>query len=190
MIDPAARTVDAILELYLREGNCEYFGEPVTQLEHALQCAHLAAQVNSPEDLVIAALLHDIGHLSAPPDSSSMEGAGVMDHESIGGAYLRERGFSEELVDVIGGHVAAKRYLVARNREYGDKLSEASIVTLRHQGGPMSEAEADEFESQPRWKEMLRLRIWDDQAKRPGLEVPPLESYRDMMTRHLRQGRG
>jgi predicted HD phosphohydrolase len=90
----------------------EYFGEDVTQLEHGLQCADLAIQAQASEVVVIASLLHDIGHICAGSDSQSMSGAGVMYREMIGGAYLREWGFSHELVAIIGGHVAAKCYLV------------------------------------------------------------------------------
>ena len=186
MADRAEDITEEIVELYRRAGGAEYFGESVTQLEHALQCADRAAQAQASEVLVIAALLHDIGHLCAAWDSPSMSGAGMMHHEMIGGAYLRERGFSPELEAIIGGHVAAKRYLVARDREYAVRLSDASLTTLGHQGGPMLEAEAEEFERRPGFSDMLRLRVWDDQAKEPGREVPPLESYREMMIRNLR----
>jgi predicted HD phosphohydrolase len=74
----------------------------------------------------------------------------------------------------------------ARDQEYAARLSEASIVTLGHQGGPMSELETREFETLPGYSDMLRLRVWDDRAKEPGRGAPSLESYRDMMIRHLR----
>jgi predicted HD phosphohydrolase len=138
--------------------------------------------------LVVAALLHDIGHLCAPKDADSMAGAGVVDHEFVGADFLQERGFSELVTEVIYGHVPAKRYLVSKSQEYAQRLSPASIKTLRFQGGPMSESEARGFETQPFFREKIQLRMWDDRAKCPGITVPPLESYYDLIVEHLTQG--
>lgn len=179
---------DEILDLLRTAGQADYLGERVTMLEHMLQTAHQAGltALAGREDMAIAALLHDIGHICASEDAERMGEVGIADHESIGAEYLRERGFSNEVVEVIAGHVAAKRYLVAVNTEYARRLSEASVETLQHQGGPMSEAEVDAFLGQPLWSLMVHLRLWDERAKQPGLEVPPLDSYRDMIVRHLR----
>ena len=158
----------------------EYFGEAVTQLEHALQCAHLAREAGADEEMVTAALLHDIGHLIA-------EGGeiGTPDHDRAGAAYLSQVGFGERVVQLVSGHVEAKRYLTATNPDYCDRLSEASKQTLAQQGGPMSQAEAEAFEADPLFVEKLRLRSWDERAKMPGWTGDGLSYYRPILERHL-----
>ena len=160
-----------------------YYGEPVTQLEHALQTAHLARNAGADDETVLAALLHDIGHVL---DRGRLhEDLGVIDHDEQGAAWLRERRFSERLVQLVGAHVEAKRYLVASNTTYAARLSESSTRTLALQGGPMSPAEVASFESDPMMREKLRMRSWDEQAKEPGAIVPELEDYRALIERHL-----
>jgi 2-amino-1-hydroxyethylphosphonate dioxygenase (glycine-forming) len=159
----------------------QYFGEPVTQLEHALQCANLARQAKADDDLVLAALLHDIGHLIADGDEY-----GATDHDQAGAAYLEELGLGGRVAALVRYHVAAKRYLTAVNPDYFDGLSEASKYSLELQGGPMTEDEAKKFAEGPLFKDALRLRTWDEQAKEAGLPVPDLESYREMLERRLR----
>jgi putative nucleotidyltransferase with HDIG domain len=160
-----------------------YIGEPVSQLEHALQGAALASRTGDDE-LVLAALLHDIGHLCAPEDAPQMEGLGILKHEDLGAEYLRARGFSPRVCALVAGHVPAKRYL-ARGANYAQKLSGASAETLKFQGGVMSDAEAQAFERDPLFKDKLQLRSWDEQAKRPDWQVPDLASYAPMFARHL-----
>src|SRR5262245_13473590 len=135
--------VEHVLNL-LQLAQGEYFGEPVTQLEHALQCAQLARSSGADDELVIAALLHDIGHLIAEGDET-----GSPDHDRIGANYLRQLGFSARVVELIAGHVQAKRYLTATNPDYFARLSGASKQTLAAQGGPMSPAEVESFEWDP-----------------------------------------
>src|SRR5215510_9312842 len=113
--------VDELLRLLAGAGKQSYFGEPVTQLEHALQCAELARQAGADRETVIAALLHDIGHLLK---RGRDEEIGAIAHDDTGAAWLAERGFSESVTQLVGGHVAAKRYLTAKNPEYLARLSE------------------------------------------------------------------
>src|SRR5262249_49166241 len=122
---PAA--LDQILGL-LRNAHEEYFGEPVTQLEHALQCAWLARQSGADDDTIAAALLHDIGHLLAPGDET-----GRTDHDRIGAAFLGKLGFDERVTGLVLGHVEAKRYLTAVDPGYYALLSEVSKRTLAEQ---------------------------------------------------------
>lgn len=171
-----------IVALFETGGTENYFGEPVTQLAHALQAADLASRASADPETVLAALFHDIGHLLEGQNGTE---TGVIDHDLAGRDWLRERGFSERLAALVGGHVAAKRYLVATHPHYRQRLSAASIETLRMQGGPMSDAEARAFEKEPLFAEMLRLRSWDEQAKDPEAEVPPLGSYREMIVDYL-----
>lgn len=180
--------VDEIFDLLAGPPGQEHYGEGVTQLDHALQCAKFAADAGADDETILAALLHDIGHLCAP-DAARMGGRdsviGAVDHEGLGAGYLRARGFSETVAELVGAHVAAKRYLVATNPTYAAELSPASAETLRHQGGPMSAAEVAAFEADPRFAAKLQMRRWDEMGKVVAMPVPPLESYRALMLRHL-----
>ena len=173
-----------IFSLMAESANMEYYGEDVSQLEHALQCAKLAADIRSDDETVIAALLHDIGHI-CDPDAEQMGDVGAVDHEGIGADFLLGLGFSEKVAELVRAHVVAKRYLTFAKPAYAAKLSPASVETLTHQGGPMTADEAADFEQDPLFTEKLRMRSWDEQGKIPGLAVPPLESYRAMVLAHL-----
>jgi phosphonate degradation associated HDIG domain protein len=177
--------VDAIFELLRASATQPYIGEPVSQLEHALQAAQAASEAHASEALIASALLHDIGHLCAPPGTRQMPGLGIHEHEAIGAAYLRAAGFREEVVVPVRLHVPAKRYLVAKHRAYREKLSSASMATLALQGGPMSEEEMAAFEKEPGFADALRVRAWDDQAKVGGHAVPELESFQALLERVL-----
>ena len=186
--DPAA-TADRVLDFLSTAGQAEYHGERVSQLEHALQAAHNARQDDGSEQEIIAALLHDIGHIW-PVEGRQMTSVGVVNHDRIGEQALRELGFSDDVADIVSGHVAAKRYLVATDQAYAATLSDVSVESLRRQGGPMSADELEDFTRSPNWKSQVRVRTWDDRAKTPGAEVPDLESYRQMITDHLSRQRG
>ncbi len=181
--DPAA-TANRVLDLLSSAGQAEYHGEQVSQLEHALQAAHLAAEDDGDEQEIIAALLHDIGHIW-PVEGRQVTSVGVVEHDEVGAQALRELGFSDDVADIVSGHVAAKRYLVATDDAYAAKLSDVSVETLRLQGGPMSAEEVEDFHRSPNWRSQVRVRTWDDRAKIPGADVPGLESYREMITAHL-----
>jgi [1-hydroxy-2-(trimethylamino)ethyl]phosphonate dioxygenase len=164
--------VDDIFRLFATKGSSEYGGERVSQLEHALQSAHLAQTESAPPNMIVAALLHDVGHLLADaPDAS---------HEEIGKAYVAEH-FSDSVSEPVKLHVAAKRYLCATDTQYLGQLSPASLQSLHYQGGPMSDTEQDAFEEETFFREAVTLRHWDDRAKTEGLAVPTLDSYRDMI---------
>ena len=181
--DPAA-TADRVIDFYSTAGQAEYHGERVSQLEHALQAAHNARQDGGSDQEIIAALLHDIGHIW-PVEGRKMTSVGVKNHDRLGAQALRELGFSDDVADIVSGHVAAKRYLVATDEDYAATLSDVSVESLRRQGGPMSSEELQEFTRSPNWKSKVRVRTWDDRAKTPGADVPDLESYRGMLTAHL-----
>ena len=175
---------DQLIALLEAAGQSAYFGERVTQLEHALQCAQLATDSDADEEMIIAALLHDIGHLLEDEGLHHPE-VGVIDHDAAGARYLRERGFSARVAALVGGHVEAKRYLTRTNPAYFAKLSPASVTTLQLQGGPMTEEQAAAFESDPFKEQKLRLSSWDETGKRPGWMVAPLSSYRPILLGHL-----
>ncbi len=180
------RVERALAGLGLGQGR-DYIGEPVSQLEHALQCAALARAARAPAHEVLAALFHDIGHLIAPAGTSEMDGLGIVDHEGIGAAWLKTLGFDAQVCALVGAHVEAKRYLTCRKPGYAERMSEASRGTLAFQGGPMSEAEASRFEADPLFASKVRVRSWDEAAKQSGKKVPALESYVDLIREHLEQ---
>jgi phosphonate degradation associated HDIG domain protein len=171
---------DEILAIYGARGGGAYFGERVTITEHGLQAAWFASNENAPEPLVIAALLHDIGHLLAAAPHDLAEWTSDARHEETGARWLAQR-FGPEISEPVRLHVPAKRYLCATDGRYAGQLSEASVHTLRLQGGPMSAEETRRFESERYWREAVRLRLWDDQGKVAGLKTPPLEAYLDRL---------
>lgn len=166
-----------IIEIFEARGGAAYFGEPVSQLEHALQAAYHAEQADAPAWLVVAALLHDIGHLLHDMPEHVAELGIDARHEDIGHAWLAEY-FGPEVTAPVRMHVEAKRYLCATDPEYLSLLSPASVQSLQLQGGAFTEAEARAFEQRPFAREAVRLRRWDDLAKAPGMRVPGLEHYR------------
>jgi [1-hydroxy-2-(trimethylamino)ethyl]phosphonate dioxygenase len=171
---------EEIAEIFEKRGAGAYFGEPVSQLEHALQAAHFATEEEAPEAMIVAALLHDIGHLiEEMPEDIAEQGIDAH-HEEIGLAWLQKR-FGREVSEPVYLHVAAKRYLCATDAEYLGKLSPASVLSLKLQGGPMSETQVKEFEANKYFREAVRLRLWDDRSKIEGLATPPLEYYASMI---------
>lgn len=174
------RIAQEIVDLFEKQGDAAYFGEAVSQKEHALQSAELAVREGAPDSLVVAALLHDIGHLLHHlPEDIAQQGIDG-EHEEVGNRWLVEY-FPASVAEPVRLHVAAKRYLCAVHPDYQAKLSPASQQSLMLQGGPFTAAEVAEFESNPFFKDAVRLRHWDDAAKIPGLEVPGISSYREMV---------
>lgn len=162
--------------LFTRRGHSQYSGEPVTQLEHALQTALLAEQAGADDELVTAALLHDLGHLlAAHGDSPTLRGIDDL-HQFRVLPFLRGV-FGSRVLDVVQFHVDAKRYLCATRAGYLEALSPDSQRSLALQGGMFSSAEASHFIARPYADEAVALRLWDDQAKQAGLQTPPLAYY-------------
>lgn len=171
---------DEVVAIYGARGAGAYFGERVSITEHGLQAAWFARVEAAPEPLIIAALLHDIGHLlEAVPDDLA-EWTADAHHEEVGARWLAQR-FAPEISEPVRLHVPAKRYLCAADAAYLRALSSASVHTLRLQGGPMSAGEARAFEREPHYREAVRVRRWDDQGKVAGLRTPPLEAYLEML---------
>ncbi len=169
--------VDEILAVFGKRGAGAYFGERVSMTEHALQAAYFAQAAAPPPSLVVAALLHDVGHLVAPVPDDLADWVEDARHEEIGGEWLARR-FPPEVFEPVRLHVPAKRYLCATDVHYFSKLSPASVVTLKLQGGPMSAAEVAQFETERYHADAVKVRQWDDQGKVPGLVTPQLEDYR------------
>jgi phosphonate degradation associated HDIG domain protein len=171
-----ALTLDDIAALFERQGAAQYSGEPVTQLEHALQCALLAEQAGADDELVTAALLHDLGHLlNDQGESPTLRGIDDL-HQFYALPFLRGL-FSERVLDAIRWHVDAKRYLCASRPDYEASLSEDSKRSLALQGGVFSASDARAFLDRPHAQDAVRVRLWDDAAKQAGLATPPLAHY-------------
>jgi phosphonate degradation associated HDIG domain protein len=171
------RSVDELFTLYREKGD-EPYGESLTQNEHALQCSALARVDGASDALVIAALFHDVGHLVAEvmndPDFVLEEDND--DHEAIGARVLSPL-FGPSVARPVSLHVTAKRWRCAREPEYYFRLSPASKLTLKAQGGPLSDDECLRFEEHPGFADALALRTWDDAGKVLGLEVGTLDDY-------------
>ncbi len=175
-----------VFELYEQFGQYDYIGEPVSQLEHMLQAAQLAMQEGFDDEVVLAAFLHDIGHLCVAKNTmNDMGGYGVMQHEKLGADYLRQKGFPERIAQLVENHVQAKRYLIYKYPAYFEKLSEASKITLQFQGGPMSKEEAQQFEKHHLFSLSLLLRKWDELAKIPHQPTPSLSELKEIAKRVL-----
>lgn len=173
---------DELLWLYERSGAALYFGEAVTVTQHSLQAAHFAQAAGAAEALVVAALLHDIGHLIEPAPDDIADWNTDAHHEQTGSRWLAAR-FGPEVCEPVRLHVPAKRYLCATDPGYFSKLSAASVLTLKLQGGPMSRAEASAFEAEAYHREAILVRNWDDQGKVAGLATADFGHYRRLIDR-------
>jgi phosphonate degradation associated HDIG domain protein len=168
--------------LFAERGADAYHGEAVTQLEHALQCARLAERDRRPAAWIAAALLHDIGHLLHGHGEDYLT-YGINDgHEELGARFL-VHGFGSAVTEPIRLHVPAKRYLCAARPGYFGTLSPASVQSLELQGGPMTAAEAAEFEANPHFAASAALREYDDRAKVVGLAAPPFTHFHTYLER-------
>lgn len=159
----AETIIDQVFALFALRGG-ESYGERVTQLDHALQCAALARLEGAPDTLVAAALLHDYGHLIEDRGHMAEREGLDGEHEAVGALAL-SAWFGPDVTRPIALHVAAKRYLCAVEPGYAEALSPASQLSLSLQGGPMSAAEAADFAALPHAAEAVRLRRWDDWGK-------------------------
>ena len=188
MTDPTsnpltARTIVAFLaDIFERRGGEEYLGEPVTMAEHMLQGATLAENANLPEIIVVAALLHDIGHFTSEFGTFRMDDTEDRYHEEAG-AQVLEAFFPTLVTDCVRYHVAAKRYLCATRPDYFNRLSDASVHSLNLQGGPMSPQEVAEFEQNPNLEQIIQVRYLDDAGKHADMETPDFAHFAPMVQR-------
>ena len=175
--DGAEAVADEALAVLRARATEAYLGEPITQIAHALQAATLAEGQGAAPTVVAAALLHDIGHfLHELPEDAAERGLDSR-HEAVGADWLAGR-FGPAVAEPVRLHVDAKRFLVATEPTYAAMLSEASVLSLGLQGGPMSEAEAADFRDKPHAGTAVRIRRWDEAAKDTKAATPPLEHFR------------
>ncbi|QYY28750.1 MULTISPECIES: phosphonate degradation HD-domain oxygenase [Cupriavidus] len=173
-------TLPRIASLFASHGTAYYGGEAISQTAHALQCAQLAEQAGEPEPLIVAAFLHDVGHLMLAESSTT-----DMRHQEAAADALAEL-FGPDVTEPIRLHVAAKRYLCAVDAGYFSTLSEASVHSLALQGGPFDAAQASAFAAGSHADAAVRLRRYDDLAKVVDLVTPPVTHYMHMAARCLR----
>jgi gamma-butyrobetaine dioxygenase len=186
-VDDALRIIDHTF--HSAEG-MEYLGEDVTMIQHQLQAAALATGCS--DALVVAALLHDIGHVIGRDEGESGAADALMHdrdahHDSAGARWL-SCWFGPDVTEPVRLHVAAKRYLVSTERDYAARLSAASAHTLRLQGGPMSRQQVGAFETLLYARDAVALRRLDEMAKDASKEVPVFDTYRDLLSRVLDRG--
>ena len=181
----ADRVWSEIEALFARRG-ADSYGEGVSQLTHALQCATLAERAHAPASEIVAALLHDIGHLIHDlPETIADEGIDT-EHESLGAAWLSQH-FNAAVSDPVRLHVAAKRYLCAVEPGYFAELSPASVQSLELQGGPMDATLQSGFRHEPWHEAAIRLRRFDDEGKDPAMATPPLGHFRRYVEETVRR---
>jgi predicted HD phosphohydrolase/ectoine hydroxylase-related dioxygenase (phytanoyl-CoA dioxygenase family) len=194
MIYPATdQVLKRIQTLYESYGEIDYIGEPVSLLQHSLQAGYFARREghSNDEEFILACLFHDIGHVLGLEANLDMKmgNCGIMDHENLGGDFLRVLGFTTRVSDLVRNHVQAKRYLCGTNPQYYSELSEASKTTLGYQGGPMTAEECEKFPHNPLFSSIIALRKMDELAKVEnnfGLEnLPLLKDYFPLIERNL-----
>lgn len=169
-------------DIFTRRGGEEYLGEPVTMAEHMLQGATIAEQNGMPEEIIVGALLHDVGHFTSEFGTYHPDDTEDRHHEDAGELVLAPF-FPTVITDCVKHHVAAKRYLCATKTEYFNRLSPASVHTLELQGGPMSPDEVAEFEQNPNLKEIIQVRYLDEAGKRDDMDTPDFEHFAPMVQR-------
>ena len=178
----AETIVDFLASIFERRGSEEYLGESVTMGEHMLQGATIAEQNGQPDEIIVGALLHDIGHFTSEFGTFTMDDTEDRHHEDAGAEVL-EKFFPTIITDCCRYHVAAKRYLCATKPDYLSRLSEASIHSLNLQGGPMDEDEVTKFEKNPNVKDIVAVRYLDDAGKIAGMETPDFWHFAPMVQR-------
>ena len=163
----------------------QFYSENISQTAHAVQCAQLAEEANASSALVLAALLHDVGHLVDLEDSAGREEHEIdTAHEATASRMLASL-FPAAVTAPIALHVDGKRWLCAREGGYFESLSPASVASLALQGGPMSDQEADRFMGMPQFADAIALRRWDDIGKDTSKEQFPLDEFRRLLNFHF-----
>jgi len=176
----ASNIVAFLQDIFDRRGGEEYLGEPVTMAQHMLQGATIAQRNGEDELIIVAALLHDIGHFTSEFGMFKMDDTVDKFHEDAGARVL-EAFFPTLITDCVRYHVAAKRYLCATRPEYLNVLSEASVHSLMLQGGPMDETEVKQFEKNPNIDHIIAVRYLDDAGKSADMLTPTFSDFAPMV---------
>ena len=161
-----------------------YIGEKITISEHMIQSAMLAEKAKCNDDIICSCLLHDYGHFILDDPVELVKKNKDGEHEGIGYEYLKKF-FKKEVVEPIKNHVLAKRYL-ARDKKYFNKLSKASMLSLKLQGGVLNNKDAKLFEKNKFFKDSIKLRKFDETAKKMGIKIKDIIDYKDLLKASLR----
>lgn len=186
MVSGKARLIaNEIIELYQNHGESAQQGSEVSQFEHLMQLAQTAETMGYEEEVVLGALLQDIGQVAVAA-SGTPESEG--DYAEAGADYLREKGFGKKLARLVESTVESKRYLAFKDESYYDSLSDSAKALLEKQGGKMYAEEAEAFEKYPLFDTLLSIRKLDLEAKNQSFSTPDVEHFRNMIIRHLVKG--
>jgi phosphonate degradation associated HDIG domain protein len=180
-----SNSIQTVLQIFTEQGASAYVGEPVTQLEHAIQTAQAARRNQVRPAMVTAALLHDIGHFLHAHSEDCADHQIDSEHEKAGAAFLQDH-FIPEVAELVRHHVNAKRYLTATNAKYAANLTGASRQSLQLQGGPMTAAEVEAFQQHPLFHDILLLRHWDEGAKIQNKLLPAITDFLPELTACLK----
>jgi predicted HD phosphohydrolase len=131
--------------------------------------------------MVMACLLHDVGHMVHDLGEAPAE-LGVDDRHEELGAIWAARHFVPGVSEPIRLHVLAKRYLCTVDPSYQAGLSKDSQISLVLQGGRVSEAEQASFLGEVHAQDAIALRQIDELAKVPGAVTPTID---EILARHL-----
>jgi predicted HD phosphohydrolase len=174
-----ARGLD-IVGLFATSGLRAY-GERVTQLSHALQCAALAYRDRADDEVLVAALLHDVGHLVEDQVAAELPDR---HHGGAGAEFIRPF-VPARIAWLVEHHVIAKRYLCSVDPRYVELLSPVSKRSYAAQGARLDLEEQLALETQPWFCDAVRVRKWDDAGKVPEAVYPPLVEYRPLLERYF-----
>ena len=174
--------IDKIISNFINNKSL-YIGEKITISEHMIQSAMLAEKSKSNNDLICSCLLHDYGHFIIDDPDELVKNDKDGYHESMGYEYLKSF-FKKEIVEPIKYHVLAKKYL-ARNKKYYNLLSDASKISLKLQGGILNKKESNEFEKMPFFKNTIKLRKFDELAKKTNIKIKSINDYKDLLNSQL-----
>ena len=160
-----------------------YLGESLTIADHMIQTAMLAEKNKCSDNLICSSLLHDYGHFIIEDPNKLVSDQIDGNHETIGADYLKSF-FSYKIIKPILLHVEAKRYL-AKYKKYFNNLSKASKISLKLQGGIMNNKEAKKFEQNKNFKNAIKLRRFDEGAKKLNIKMKKIEDYKDLLISKL-----
>jgi predicted HD phosphohydrolase len=183
-------TYEQITDSFDEASRIRYGESAVTELEHALQCAEHADQAGADEELVFAAMMHDVGRYAVPQElvSDTLQDVEIADN-ALGhgerGAQLMENMLPERSLFCIRYHAESKMYLCQTNPNYRAKLSGASVKTLAIQSTNYDQVRLDELYGHQWWPDAIRVRTWDDAAKVKGRITRPLDYWVDRLERFL-----
>lgn len=164
-----------IAGLLVKRGATHWGDEPVSALDHALQCAARARAASAADEVVLAALLHDVGHLLSDAEETPFS------HHGLWAARFLRPFVPPRVAWLVEHHVLAKRYLCTVDRAYAESLSLGSTRSWIRQGGALDRETRQELEGQSWLADALAVRRWDEEAKEPGAIVPALSAYRDLL---------